>query len=338
MQDTLPVSACVDLRSARKPQAHDRYGFYVDVEEHELGDLNEPASYKSALNVGSKWLFKKKTDMDGNVHTFKARIMEKGYTQTYDVDYGGTFSYAAEIRAIRILIAITTFYVYEIWQINVKTAFLNRYLSEDIYMVQPEGEATYILGIKIDRDKSKRLIALSQNAYIDKMLKRFRIENSKCGNIPMKEKPNLSKSQGVSIPKEVRRMHRVPYSLAIRSIMLFKALERKDVEMDKIREICIQGMSKRTGQENIGGIMYQAEEEDWWHKLLHLRNKRGGRISPLGSIPINRGLIQDILTSLPPQPIGEATNASNLRRISLGVQGRSHFTYFLYLIVQIRIL
>ncbi|GKA26785.1 hypothetical protein Tco_0712894, partial [Tanacetum coccineum] len=41
-------------------------------------------------------------------------------------------------------------------------------------------------------------------------------------------------------------------------------------------------MSKRTGQENLGGIIYQDEEEDWWHKLLHLRNKRGGRISPLG--------------------------------------------------------
>ncbi|GJU05806.1 putative ribonuclease H-like domain-containing protein [Tanacetum coccineum] len=57
-----------------------------------------------------------------------------------------------------------------------------------------------------------------------------------------------------------------------------------------------------------------------------------------GLIPINRGLIQAIPTSLPPQPIGEATKASNLRRIPPGVQGRSHFTYFLYLIVQIRIL
>ncbi|GJS30391.1 reverse transcriptase domain-containing protein [Tanacetum coccineum] len=56
------------------------------------------------------------------------------------------------------------------------------------------------------------------------------------------------------------------------------------------------------------------------------------------SRPINRGLIQAIPTSLPPQPIGEATKASNLRRIPPGVKGRSHFTYFLYLIVQIRIL
>ncbi|GJX79140.1 hypothetical protein Tco_0327289 [Tanacetum coccineum] len=58
------------------------------------------------------------------------------------------------------------------------------------------------------------------------------------------------------------------------------------------------------------------------------------RIYMVGSISINRGLIQAIPTSLPPQPIGEATKASNLQRIPPGVQGRSHFTYFLYLIVQ----
>ncbi|GJX13677.1 hypothetical protein Tco_0205435 [Tanacetum coccineum] len=54
-----------------------------------------------------------------------------------------------------------------------------------------------------------------------------------------------------------------------------------------------------------------------------------------GTITINIGLIQAISTSLPPQPIGEATKAFNLQRIPPGVQGRSHFTYFLHLIVQI---
>ncbi|GJU89162.1 retrotransposon protein, putative, ty1-copia subclass [Tanacetum coccineum] len=63
----------------------------------------------------------------------------KGFTQTYGVDYEETFSPVADIRAIRILIAIAAFYDYEIWQMDVKTAFLNGYLDEDIYMVQPEG-------------------------------------------------------------------------------------------------------------------------------------------------------------------------------------------------------
>ncbi|GJR64228.1 retrotransposon protein, putative, ty1-copia subclass [Tanacetum coccineum] len=142
-------------RSARIPQAPDRYGFYVDVEEYELGDLNEPPNYMVALSYPkfdkwleamntkiqsmSKWLFKKKTNMDGNVHTFKARLVTKGYTQTYGVDYEETFSLVVDIGAIRILLAIAAFYDYEIWQMDVKNAFLNGHLSEDVYMVQPEG-------------------------------------------------------------------------------------------------------------------------------------------------------------------------------------------------------
>ncbi|GKF20132.1 retrotransposon protein, putative, ty1-copia subclass, partial [Tanacetum coccineum] len=73
--------------------------------------------------------------MDGNVHTYKARLVVKGFTQTYEVDYEETFSPIANIRAIRTLIAISAFYDYEIWQMDVKTAFLNGYLDEDIYMV-----------------------------------------------------------------------------------------------------------------------------------------------------------------------------------------------------------
>nr|GEV56620.1 hypothetical protein [Tanacetum cinerariifolium] len=60
----------------------------------------------NARTVGSKWLFKKKTDMDGAVYIFKARLVAKGFTQTYGVDYEETFSPVANIRAIRILIAI----------------------------------------------------------------------------------------------------------------------------------------------------------------------------------------------------------------------------------------
>nr|GEU47772.1 retrotransposon protein, putative, Ty1-copia subclass [Tanacetum cinerariifolium] len=89
--------------------------------------------------IESKWIFKKKTNIDGNVHTFKACLVAKGYTQTYDVDYGKTFSPVADIRAIRILLAVAAFYDYEIWQMDVKTTFSNAHLSKDVYMVQPEG-------------------------------------------------------------------------------------------------------------------------------------------------------------------------------------------------------
>ncbi|GJR13233.1 retrotransposon protein, putative, ty1-copia subclass [Tanacetum coccineum] len=115
---------------------------YGEVEEHSLGDVNEPANYKAAMlgqESNNKWIFKKKTDMDGNVHTYKARLVAKGFTQTYEVDYEETYHPMRDIRAIRILIAIAAFYDYKIWQMDVKTAFLNGYLDEDIYMMQPEG-------------------------------------------------------------------------------------------------------------------------------------------------------------------------------------------------------
>ncbi|GJZ69995.1 retrotransposon protein, putative, ty1-copia subclass [Tanacetum coccineum] len=80
-------------------------------------------------------------------------------------------------------------------------------------------EASYILGIKITRDRSKRLITLSQSAYFDKILKKFKMENSKRGSVPMQEKLNLSNAQGPKTPSEVNRMQRVPYTSVIGSIM-----------------------------------------------------------------------------------------------------------------------
>ena len=89
--------------------------------------------------VGCKWVFKKKTDMDGNLHTYKARLVAKGFNHTQGIDYEETFSPVVNIKSVRILFAIAAYYDYEIWQMDVKTAFLNGHLSEDVYMVQPEG-------------------------------------------------------------------------------------------------------------------------------------------------------------------------------------------------------
>ena len=71
------------------------------------------------------------------METFKARLVAKGYTQKEGVDYEETFSSVAMLKYIRILLSIVACLDYEIWKMDVKTAFLNDYLEESIYMMQP---------------------------------------------------------------------------------------------------------------------------------------------------------------------------------------------------------
>ena len=89
--------------------------------------------------IENKWIFKKKTDADGNVTVYKARLVTKGFRQVQGVDYDETFSPIAMLKSVRIMLAIAAFYDYEIWQMDVKTAFLNGFLKEELYMMQPEG-------------------------------------------------------------------------------------------------------------------------------------------------------------------------------------------------------
>ncbi|GJW59501.1 retrotransposon protein, putative, ty1-copia subclass [Tanacetum coccineum] len=90
-------------------------------------------------------------------------------------------------------------------------------------------EATFILGIKIYRDRSKRLIRLGQNAYMDKILKRYKMDNSERGHIPMQERLDLNKTQGASTPEEVKRMQNVPYASVMGSIVYAVRCTRPDV-------------------------------------------------------------------------------------------------------------
>nr|GEY51365.1 hypothetical protein [Tanacetum cinerariifolium] len=88
------------------------------------------------------------------------------------------------------------------------------------FVMKDLGEAAYIFGIKIYRDRSKLLIGLCQSAYIEKILKRFYMENSKRGMIPIQEKIKFSKSHGASTPAEIQRMQNIPYASVVGSIMV----------------------------------------------------------------------------------------------------------------------
>ncbi|KAK9024732.1 hypothetical protein V6N11_004889 [Hibiscus sabdariffa] len=165
-------------RSTRERHEPERYGFLVTTHgDVILVDQDEPKTYQEAVSspdskkwleamrsemdsmsenqvwilveppegikpIGCKWVFKKKTNMDGNVQTYKGQLVAKGFRQIHGVDYDETFSPVAMFKSIRILFAIAAFHDYEIWQMDVKTALLNGKLEEDVYMTQPEGFVT----------------------------------------------------------------------------------------------------------------------------------------------------------------------------------------------------
>ncbi|GJW79897.1 retrovirus-related pol polyprotein from transposon TNT 1-94 [Tanacetum coccineum] len=89
--------------------------------------------------IGHKWIFKKKLRPDGTIEKYKARLVAKGYRQKEGQDFFDTYSPVTRITSIRTLIAIAAIHNLIIHQMDVKTAFLNGELDEEIYMQQPEG-------------------------------------------------------------------------------------------------------------------------------------------------------------------------------------------------------
>ena len=76
---------------------------------------------------------------DGTIEKFKARLVAKGFTQKQGIDYFDTYAPVARIATIRLLISLTSIYNLVIHQMDVKMAFLNGELEEEVYMEQPEG-------------------------------------------------------------------------------------------------------------------------------------------------------------------------------------------------------
>ena len=79
--------------------------------------------------IGCKWIFKLKTNKDENISVFKARLVTKGFKQIHGIDYDETFSPVAMLKSIRTILVIAAFHDNEIWQIDVKIAFLNEFLK-----------------------------------------------------------------------------------------------------------------------------------------------------------------------------------------------------------------
>ncbi|WVZ93742.1 hypothetical protein U9M48_039699 [Paspalum notatum var. saurae] len=116
---------------------------WVNAMHEELNDFtrNEvwilEAKPKGARVIGTKWVFRNKQDDEGNIVRNKARLVAKGYSQVEGIDFGETFALVARLEVIRFLLAYATHHDMKLYQMDVKSAFLNGYINELIYVEQP---------------------------------------------------------------------------------------------------------------------------------------------------------------------------------------------------------
>jgi hypothetical protein len=89
--------------------------------------------------IGTKWVFRNKQDEHGVVTRNKARLVAQGFTQVEGLDFGETYVPVARLESIRILIAYATNHDFKLYQMDVKSVFLNGPLQELVYVEQPPG-------------------------------------------------------------------------------------------------------------------------------------------------------------------------------------------------------
>ena len=332
---------------------------YLHESESDLGIENDPVTFSQAMNdvnydkwleamkdelksmvhnevwdlvelpeghqkVGCKWVFKTKRDSRGNLERYKARLVAKGFTQKDGVNYKETFSPVSKKDSFRIIMALVAHYDLELHQMDVKTAFLNGNLNEEVYMDQPMGfiekgkehmvcklkrsiyglkqasrqwylkfndtivsfgfkentvdrciylkvsgskfiflilyvddillatndlhllyetkrflsnnfemkdmgEATYVIGIEIFRNRSQGMLGLSQKSYINKVLERFRMQNCSASPVPIQKGDKFSLMQCPQNDLERKQMQAIPYASVVGSLMYAQICTRPDI-------------------------------------------------------------------------------------------------------------
>ncbi|KAG8481238.1 hypothetical protein CXB51_026069 [Gossypium anomalum] len=106
------------------------------IQKNQTWDLVERSEKKV---IGVRWVFRAKFNTDGSLNKHKARLVVKGYCQQYGVDFEETFAPVARLDTIKLLFSLAAQKKWQIHQLDVKSAFLNGFLKEEIYIEQPDG-------------------------------------------------------------------------------------------------------------------------------------------------------------------------------------------------------
>ncbi|RVW46097.1 Retrovirus-related Pol polyprotein from transposon RE1 [Vitis vinifera] len=109
------------------------------IDKNNTWELVDRPSHKKPIGV--KWVYRTKLNSDGSINKHKARLVVKGYAQMFGVDFSETFAPVARLDTIRMLLALAAQRKWKIYQLDMKSAFLNGYLEEEIFVEQPEGFA-----------------------------------------------------------------------------------------------------------------------------------------------------------------------------------------------------
>ncbi|TYK23767.1 gag/pol protein [Cucumis melo var. makuwa] len=214
--------------------------------------------------IGCKWIYKRKRDQAGKVQTFKARlvakegIIQKGQEQkvcklqksiyglkqasrSWDIRFDTAIkSYGLEQnvdescvykRIFNSTVAFLVPYVDDIlliWNDVGHLTDIKQWLAMQFQM-KYLGNAPYVLDIQIVRNRKNKTLAMSQTSYIDKMLSRYKMQNSKKCLLPYRYGIHLSKEQCPKTPQEVEDMSNIPYAFAIGSLMYAMLCIRPDI-------------------------------------------------------------------------------------------------------------
>lgn len=177
----------------------EEYLAMLDNDVWELVPLSQVPQHSNLIKC--RWVYRIKYNSDGSIERYKARICAKGFQQKEGIDFEETFAPVARVTSMRILFALAVRMNWEIHHTDVKTAFLNAFLDETVYMEQPEGfEQTGPNGEKMVCRLKRAVYGLKQaprnwNEELTKFMTQYGFVQSKVDNCIF----TLNKSDGTKL-------------------------------------------------------------------------------------------------------------------------------------------